>query len=137
MGRLGETDIATYSYTPLFAGTAQVILSDVSETVITGSGVVLEGTVMGRITASGKITPLDKDAVDGSQVPVGVFATDTVDHQVDATSADKVGSLYLSGQFNSDALYFASGTVLADVKQAMIAANLYPSTAVGTDGIWP
>jgi hypothetical protein len=37
----------------------------------TGGTVLTEGMVMGRIASTLKIVPLDKDAVDGSQYPVG------------------------------------------------------------------
>lgn len=54
------------------------------------------GTVMGRITATGKLTPLRSDASDGSQIPVGILletqtvaAGDTVDVFV-CTSGDVV-----------------------------------------------
>ena len=42
-----------------------------------GSEVVtLQGMVMGRISATGKIVPLDKDNTDGSQYPVGICVID-------------------------------------------------------------
>jgi hypothetical protein len=41
-------------------------------TAAAGDGVLTEGLVMGRISATQKIVPLDKDATDGSQYPVGI-----------------------------------------------------------------
>lgn len=52
-------------------------------TVVSGAGVLVAGTVLGKITASGKFTQLDQDAVDGSEVAAGVLYDG-----VDATSAD-------------------------------------------------
>lgn len=53
------------------------------ETVASGSGKLTAGTVLGRITASGKLAAYDDTATDGSETAVAVlFET------VDATSAD-------------------------------------------------
>lgn len=41
-----------------------------------GSVTLLTGTVLGKITATGKLLALKSDAVDGSQIPVGVLAQD-------------------------------------------------------------
>ncbi|CAK00809.1 head decoration protein [Bartonella tribocorum] len=56
-----------------------------NEEVVFASGAFIEaGTVMGKITASKKYTPLNPAASDGSQIPAGIsFAT------VDATEADQ------------------------------------------------
>jgi hypothetical protein len=37
---------------------------------------LLQGTVMGRIAATGLLVPLESDAADGSQYPVGILASD-------------------------------------------------------------
>ncbi|WP_375685681.1 head decoration protein [Bartonella sp. TT110JLCBS] len=56
-----------------------------NEEVLFASGAFIEaGTVMGKITASQKYTPLNPAAADGSQIPAGIsFAT------VDASQADQ------------------------------------------------
>ncbi|WP_375647906.1 MULTISPECIES: head decoration protein [unclassified Bartonella] len=56
-----------------------------NEEVLFASGAFIEaGTVMGKITASQKYTPLNPAAADGSQIPAGIsFAT------IDATEADQ------------------------------------------------
>jgi hypothetical protein len=56
-----------------------------NETVVSGSGIVESGTVMGRVTATGKIKPHTAGASDGSQTPVGLLVD-----RVDATAADRV-----------------------------------------------
>lgn len=53
-------------------------------TLISGAGIVLSGTVLGKITASGKYTPVTVAAADGSQTAAGILMNTT-----DATSADK------------------------------------------------
>jgi len=97
--------------------------------VITDSGTLVSGqdlsrmAVLGKITASGKLTQLDKDAVDGSAVPYAVLKEDC-----DASGGDAACSYYLTGAFNSAKLTFVSGTVIADVKDTMRNINLYAIT---------
>lgn len=61
----------------LFGGHPPVLLP---VTLLTsGSEVTLErGTVLGKITASGKFTGLDPDGVDGSEVAAAVLAEDVI-----------------------------------------------------------
>lgn len=54
--------------------------------IASGQGVVEAGSVLGRITASGKLAKYDNAATDGTQVAVAVLLS-----KVDATSADANG----------------------------------------------
>ena len=54
--------------------------------IVSGAGVVKSGTVIGKITASGKYTPVTVAASDGSQNAAGILMWD-----VDAPSADATG----------------------------------------------
>jgi hypothetical protein len=65
------------------AGESNFWRSRQHEVLITGQNLVA-GTVLGRITASGKLTILAPGASDGSQNAVGVLFDDT-----DATAEDK------------------------------------------------
>lgn len=38
----------------------------------------LQGTLLGRVSATGKLVPLVSSAVDGSQYPVGILAEDSI-----------------------------------------------------------
>lgn len=52
-------------------------------TLIAGLGILPTGTVLGKITASGKFTTYDNAAVDGSQTAAGILAEpseSTVEH---------------------------------------------------------
>ena len=60
-------------------------------TIVSGAGVVLAGTVLGKITASGKYTPSPDTGADGSQVAKAVLY-----RTVDATSADVTGAVIVS-----------------------------------------
>lgn len=52
-------------------------------TILSGSGKLDAGTVLGRVTASGKLKPATAAGADGGQTAVAILA-----YAVDATSAD-------------------------------------------------
>lgn len=76
------------------------------ETVTVDTGVLKVGTVLGRITASGKYVLHDNAAADGSQNAAAVLLAD-----VDATSADVLAPALVRGPaiVSNDALIFKSG----------------------------
>ena len=79
--------------------------------LVSGSGKVLAGTVLGRITTGGKLKPYDNDASDGSQTAIGVLVYDA-----DATSADaSVVIVARHAEMWTERLVWAS-TVLAGEK---------------------
>jgi Bacteriophage lambda head decoration protein D len=60
------------------------------------------GTVMGRVSATGNILPLDTDATDGSQFPIGVLsASYTV-----ADGDEMELSMIVGGEINQNMLVF-------------------------------
>jgi hypothetical protein len=71
--------------------------------VQTNSGTLTSGenlaqySVLGRVTATGKLVECDNAAVDGSEVPVGILI-----YAVDASAADKDCQMYVAGKFNTD-----------------------------------
>jgi len=67
-----------------------------TETVISGQNLAV-GTVVGKITASSKITILAPAAVDGSQTAVGVMVA-----AVDASGGDKLGPMIARHAIVSD-----------------------------------
>ncbi len=62
---------------------ADSLFSREEAVIASGAGVVVSGTVVGKITASGKYKPVTIAATDGSEDPAGIVMWD-----VDATSAD-------------------------------------------------
>ena len=62
---------------------ADSLFSREEAVIASGAGVVVSGTVVGKITASGKYKPVTVAAVDGSEDAAGIVMWD-----VDATSAD-------------------------------------------------
>jgi hypothetical protein len=62
---------------------ADSLFSREEAVIVSGAGVVVSGTVVGKITASGKYTPVTVAATDGSEDAAGIVMWD-----VDATGAD-------------------------------------------------
>ena len=85
-------------------------------TIVSGQN-LKSGTVLGKITASGKMTAYDDDNGDGSSTAVGILLYD-----VDATSADKKGVMIARGPaiISSESLVWA-GTNDAGDKTAGLA----------------
>ena len=94
----------------------------ITESIVVASGadVLKRGTLLGRVTASGKYVVSTSAASDGSQNPVAVLAED-----IDATSADVTTVGYLSGEFNTAAMTFGTGHTAASVKAALRDLNIY------------
>lgn len=94
----------------LVAGTLQIV----TDTVTITGGSYKRGTVLGAITASGKYTLCVKTAADGSQNPVAILIDD-----VDASTSDQLGGVYLMGEFNTNYLTIDKSWAMADLKTAL------------------
>mgnify|MGYP001370363579 FL=1 len=94
----------------LVAGTLQLV----TDTGIITGGAFKRGTVLGLVAASGKYTQCVKTAEDGSQLPVAILVDD-----VDASSSDQNGGLYLRGEFNQHRIIFDNSWTTADLKKAL------------------
>lgn len=87
--------------------------------VASGSGVISPGTVLGKITASGKYSPSPATGSDGAQTAVAVAL-----YGCDATSADqKITVVARDAEVKADALVFQS-TVNDATKKAAKATQL-------------
>lgn len=106
----------------LFAGTqVQPVVAD--EVVLDKSidDVVVRGTALGKITASGTYVPVDSEAVDGSKDIVCILAeTVTV-----ASTDDKPAPAYFTGEFNQNALVFGGSDTFEDHKDAARARGIF------------
>lgn len=98
---LAETSSESYTPTHLITGDQDLVTIPV--TVAPGQNLAAY-TVVGKISASGKIAVCNLGASDGSQTPFGILV-----HAIDASSADKAGVVYIGGCFNPDALTWHSG----------------------------
>lgn len=83
-------------------------------TIVSGAGVLARGTVLGKITASGKLKTVNSANSDGSQAPYAVLL-----EGVDATSADKPCATALAGTFNPAALVFGGSDTIATHRAAL------------------
>lgn len=108
---LAGTDSSVFTPVELLAGDAKVQTNG-GQTLITGQNLA-QFTVVGRITASGKLTAYAPAAVDGSQIAVGILV-----HAINATSADKSCQIYTAGIFNVDALVWPGSVTTLAAKQA-------------------
>jgi len=88
-------------------------------TILTGNNLT-RGTVLGKVTASGKCVACDSTAVDGSEDPYAVLLQDT-----DASAADKVAPAALSGEFAAGQLTYGGTDTDATHKAAMRALCMY------------
>ena len=84
-------------------------------TLLENSGDLKRGTVLGRVTASGKYAPYAVAASDGTQVPLAVLVSDTV-----IGASAEPAPVYVFGVFDQDALI--TPTLTAPQKTAMIHA---------------
>ena len=66
------------------------------------------GTVLGRVTASGKLSPSDVGAVDGTETPVAMLATDVI---TAAVLVDINIRVLIEGQVRLSKLIIAPATV--------------------------
>lgn len=112
------------SYTPdrLIAGNTQLVSWDA--TLISGQ-VLARGTLVGKITASGKLTISTSAATDGSQNPVGILLDD-----YDASAGDVNVGIYVKGEFNQNAVIFGTGQTAAGVADALRDLGIYLKPAV-------
>jgi hypothetical protein len=118
-----DSNTVTYTPSTLFVYGFPVEYGD--GTILSGEGVVVAGTVLGIVTASGKMIACAHDAVDGSQIPVAVSTA-----TVDATSADASVVIAKTGRFDASFLIFGGTSVVADLIALMEARNLYPITVL-------
>lgn len=107
------------TYTPenLFAGNVSPV---VTETATIAAGNLTKGTVLGLITANGKLAIVDSTKSDGTQTPYAILAEAT-----DASGGDKVAPVYLTGEFNQAALVFGGTDTYATHKAAARKIGLF------------
>lgn len=105
---MGYEVTGSVSYDNLFGGPDVEVLTT-GVLLASGQGVIKRGTVIGKITASGKGKKTDKANSDGSQIAKFVVAQD-----VDTTSTDAMAVCYKSGLFNRNALIFGGTSTAAN-----------------------
>lgn len=114
--------IGALSYDNLVAGDHPIVTE--TAVLISGQNCVI-GTVLGKITASGKLKKVDSTAVDGSQAPYAVLATTT-----DASAGDKTVTVWLSGEFVATKLVFGGTDTVTTHKAALRDLAIYCKSSV-------
>lgn len=113
----GFTDQGEYKPCNLIAGEYPRIERII--TIASGSALT-KGSVLGRVTASGKFILSEGDATDGSETPDAILAED-----VDASEEDKQAVVYFSGEFNETALTLGNGHTLESIRAGLRSKSLF------------
>lgn len=108
----------TFTYDNLFASDYPKITDGII--VASGQANLKRGTLLGKITASGKYVKSLSASSDGSEVPTAILATDT-----DATAADVKSNAYFAGEFNQEAVVFGTAHTAASVKAGLRNLNIH------------
>lgn len=91
-------------------------LSRETVTIASGSGKLLAGTVLGKVTATGKYKPYDNDNTDGTQTAAAILVYD-----VDATSADVAAVVIVRlAEVWTSRLQWAASVLLAEKAPAYV-----------------
>ena len=112
----GLTDQGEYKPCNLIAGEYPRIERII--TIASGSALT-KGSVLGRVTASGKFSLSASDAGDGSETPDAILAED-----VDASAEDKQAVVYFSGEFNTKALNLVAGHTIQSISAELRLRNI-------------
>ena len=84
---------------------------------------LVAGTVLGKITASGKYIQSLSAAVDGSQVPEAILAEDAA-----AAAAEVEALIYETGDFNEAALTLGAAHTIASIRQGLRERGIFLHT---------
>lgn len=88
-------------------------------TIVSGSGVLLPGAVLGKVTATGKFAPHDAAASNGAQNAAAILFD-----RVDATSADANGvGVVRHAEVRREALIWKSGASAAQIAAGLAALS--------------
>ena len=71
-------------------------------------------TILGQITASGKLVALESDAVDGSQFPIGIINESILAASIVAGDVNVLDIVVGDGVVNQDKIVFRNGTDTLD-----------------------
>ncbi|MBN1497631.1 MAG: head decoration protein [Spirochaetes bacterium] len=117
-----STRLETYSYDGLIAGDFPITTD--RQTLLSGQDLE-RGALLGKITASGKLTQCDSSAVDGSQTPYAILVEDA-----DASDGDTVIDVYLTGTFSGAKIGVLTGDDIDDFKDDLRVRGIMIVTTV-------
>jgi len=115
--------ISAQAFVPdqLIAGPKQIVTRNVT---LTG-GPYVRGSVLGKITASGKFTLALSASSDGSQTPTAILADNA-----DGSAADVIAGVYLEGEFNVNAVTLGTGITAAAATDALRPLGVHLKSSV-------
>ena len=112
--------VETESYDPKSITVGGTVSEHTDVTLLAGA-VYAAGSVLGRVTASGKYRLSLAASDDGSQVIQPVVLM----HTVDATEGDVVAPAWIAEKFDPSKLVIGAGHTLAAVRQAWIGSPMF------------
>lgn len=122
---MGANDLDSKVIDNLLAGD-NVLLVTRGETILTGQGVLVRGSVLGRQTSGGKMVLVDSDGTDDGRRAAYAILAETVD----TGAGDVVSVVYMTGIFNEDALIFSAGDDKEDYRSALRLLNIHLKTVI-------
>lgn len=113
-------NVSSQNFDGLIGGTHPHLLT-AGVTIVAGAGALKRGTVLGKVSASGKYATADSSKADGSQTGCAVLIND-----VDASGIDDVVTeAYVAGMFNADKLIFGGSDTRAKQEENLVLHNIY------------
>jgi hypothetical protein len=98
-----------YTYDELVAGETV----SVSGTVLTGQGVLIRGTILGKDGATGKWAR-------ATTPPAGILV-----HDVDTSAGDVTGIIHTQGKYKDNVIILPAGKTLAETRTALWDTGVY------------
>lgn len=95
-------------------------------TIANGAGVLARGTLLGKITASGKYVESLAASADGSEVPDAILL-----EPVDASAADVDAAIAFAGKFAQAGVILGAGHTAASVEAVLRTKDIYLETTIG------
>jgi hypothetical protein len=111
------------TFTPDRLHAGELPLAHKKVTLLSGENVT-RGTVLGKVTASGKYVTSLSASADGSETPDVIAAQDC-----DASAADAECLVYTRGDFNANALTIGTGHTASSIEAGLRDKNIYLVTA--------
>lgn len=113
-----RTTVDGQTFDELIGGTEVAILT--ANITLLAGGNYKRGSVLGKITESGKYKLVDKAATDGSQIADMILSDNA-----DAIAADTIATAYVSGIFNREKLTVANGDSIDGHEDELRGKNIY------------
>ncbi len=120
-------------FAPAFGGTVSATVNNdlympgkdpvLAPLILLAGQQLVAGSVLGIVTASGKLKLSASAAGDGSEVPRAVLLED-----IDTTSGDKTFNVAVEGYFNETALVFGAGHTADSVRVPLLDKGIYLSS---------